>query len=43
VAGLLELVDRVDLPGQVVQADTAAPLGCRVRSDAEQTQVVMVA
>ena len=30
VAGVLELVDRVDLPGQVVEPDAAAPLGAAV-------------
>ena len=38
-----EFVDRVDLPGEVVQADAAAPLGSGAGADAEQAEVVVVA
>jgi len=43
VAGLGEFVDGVDLPGEVVEPDPAAPLGRRGRADTEQAEVVVVA
>ena len=43
LAGGGELVDGVELPGQVVEADGAAPLGAAGGADAEQAEVVVVA
>ena len=43
LAGGGELVDRVELPGQVVEADGTAALGAAGGADAEQAEVVVVA
>ena len=42
LAGGGELVDRVELPGQVVEADGAASPGPAGLADAEETEVVVV-
>ncbi len=43
LAGGGELVDGVELPGQVVEADATASLGSAGGADAEQAEVVVVA
>ena len=43
LAGGGELVDGVELPGEVVEADGAAALGAAGGADAEQAEVVVVA
>jgi hypothetical protein len=42
-AGVGELIDGVELPGEVVEPDRAAALGATGAPDAEQPEVVMVA
>ena len=42
LGGRGQIVDRRDLPGEVVQADRAARRARRVRSDREQAEVVVV-